>query len=144
MGSTHARSLHEAESILPSAPAFHPLGKMFGKGGHGGITCGVLGIMGVLSNGLYALCGIGNHIPELVFGDASKDALEDVWENTPVLNELREGIPDKFKGICGNCLMNNFCFGSCIAKIISLQKIFGLHIGFAIKLLKRDYFLKPE
>ena len=97
-------------------PAFRPLGKMFGDNGDGCGRCGIFGILGVLSNGSYALCGIGEAIPELVFGHAGKDSLEDVWQNTPVLNELREGLPQRLDGICGDCLMKGICMGSCVAQ----------------------------
>jgi hypothetical protein len=55
-------------------PAFKPMGKIF-RGNGGGCTgiCGIHGILGVLGNGTYALCGIGETVPDLVFGDAEKD-----------------------------------------------------------------------
>ncbi len=95
--------------------AFRPLGNIFGDKGSCGI-CHVLGILGVLSDGTYALCGIGSTVPELVFGHAEKDALSDVWRNNPVLKELREGLPHRFEGICGECIMKEICLGSCIAQ----------------------------
>jgi SynChlorMet cassette radical SAM/SPASM protein ScmF len=97
-------------------PAFKPLGKLLGDNGDGCGRCGIFGILGVLSNGSYALCGIGEAIPELVFGQAGKDRLADVWQNTPVLNELREGLPQRLEGICGECVMKEICLGNCIAQ----------------------------
>jgi SynChlorMet cassette radical SAM/SPASM protein ScmF len=96
--------------------AFRPLGKMFGNSGDGCHICGVLGILGVLANGSYALCGIGETVPELVFGDAAKDRLEDIWNNTPILLKLRDDLPRRLEGICGKCLMKAFCRGNCIAQ----------------------------
>jgi SynChlorMet cassette radical SAM/SPASM protein ScmF len=96
--------------------AFRPMGKMFGDEGDGCSSCGILGILGVLANGSYALCGIGENVPELIFGHAEADRLEDVWKTTGVLNELREGLTDRLEGICGNCLMKDMCLGSCIAQ----------------------------
>jgi len=96
--------------------AFRPLGKMFGENGDGCGVCGILGILGVLANGSYALCGIGETVPDLVFGHAGTDLLADVWENTPVLHELRQGLPKRLGGICGDCLMKGTCLGSCIAQ----------------------------
>ncbi len=96
--------------------AFRPMGKMFGENGDGCGVCGVLGILGVLGNGSYALCGIGETVPELVFGHAAKDRLIDVWESNPVLKELREGLPHRFEGICGDCVMKGICLGSCVAQ----------------------------
>ena len=96
--------------------AFRPLGKMFGDTGDGCSTCGILGILGVMANGNYALCGIGMSVPELVFGHAETDRLEDVWETTKVLNDLREGLTDRLEGVCGDCVMKGLCLGSCIAQ----------------------------
>lgn len=96
--------------------AFRALGKIFGDNASGCGTCGILGILGVLANGSYALCGIGESVPELVFGHAARESLEDVWNNTPILKELREGMPERLEGICGDCVMKSRCLGSCVAQ----------------------------
>ena len=96
--------------------AFRPLGRMFGDKGYGCGVCGILGILGVLSDGSYAMCGIGETVPELVFGHAERDRLEKVWNNTATIKKLREGLPGKLEGICGDCLMQTRCLGSCIAQ----------------------------
>jgi SynChlorMet cassette radical SAM/SPASM protein ScmF len=96
--------------------AFRPLGKMFGENGDGCGTCGVLGILGILANGSYALCGIGETVPELVFGHAAADPLENIWDNSSPLLEIRRGLPHRFEGICGDCLMKGICLGSCLAQ----------------------------
>jgi SynChlorMet cassette radical SAM/SPASM protein ScmF len=96
--------------------AFRPLGKIYGANGDGCATCGLLGILGVLGDGAYALCGIGETVPEMVFGYAGKDRLEDVWKHNTMLNEIREGLPKALKGVCGQCLMRSQCLGSCIAQ----------------------------
>ena len=96
--------------------AFRPLGKMFAQNGDGCGVCGILSILGVLANGSYALCGIGEVIPDLVFGNADIEILEHIWTNTPVLLELRKGLPQRLEGICGRCLMKERCLGSCLAQ----------------------------
>ncbi len=96
--------------------AFRPLGKMIGNNGDGCGVCGILGILGMLANGSYALCGIGETVSDLVFGHAATDSLEDIWNNTPVLVELRSGLPHRFEGVCGDCLMKGMCLGSCVAQ----------------------------
>ena len=104
-------------TIFYSHPAaFKPLGRMFGEKGTGCGVCGIFGILGVLGNGSYALCGIGETVPEFIFGHAAKDRLEDVWKNNPVLQEIRENLPAKLGGICSNCIMKSICLGSCIAQ----------------------------
>ncbi len=96
--------------------AFRPLGRMFGEGGCGCSTCAVLNILGVLANGSYALCGIGETVPELVFGHAARDRLVDVWANSPVILELREGIPKNLRGVCTECAVREVCIGYCVAQ----------------------------
>jgi SynChlorMet cassette radical SAM/SPASM protein ScmF len=96
--------------------AFRPLGKMLSENGDGCGTCGILSILGVLADGSYALCGIGETVSDLVFGHAATDTLEDIWKNTPVLEELRSGLPQRFEGICGDCLMKGMCLGNCVAQ----------------------------
>jgi SynChlorMet cassette radical SAM/SPASM protein ScmF len=95
--------------------AFRPLGRMFGDNGDGAGTCGIFGVLGVLGDGAYALCGIGETVEELVFGHAAKDRLADVWNNHPVLTEIREGLPVRLEGVCAQCLLRALCLGSCIA-----------------------------
>jgi SynChlorMet cassette radical SAM/SPASM protein ScmF len=102
--------------------AFRPLGKMYGQDGDGCSRCGIFGILGVLSDGSYALCGIGEQVPELIFGHASRDKLEDVWTVNPVLKSIREGLPEKLEGVCGECAMKLQCLGSCIAQNYYMTK----------------------
>ena len=101
--------------IFSSPAAFRPLKRVFGKKG-GRSVCGIRGIIGVLADGSYALCGIGSSIDELVFGHASRDALADVWQTHPVLQEIREGLPQRLGGICAECFMQPVCLGYCLAQ----------------------------
>ena len=84
--------------------------------GDGCSACGIFGILGVMASGYYALCGIGEQVPELIFGSVGKDRLEEVWRKNPILNALREGLPKRLEGVCGRCLMKKRCLGSCIAQ----------------------------
>ena len=99
--------------VVYSHPAaFQPLGRVFsGKMGR----CGIFSIIGVLGTGKYALCGIGESVPELVFGHAAKDKLADVWNKNEILNSIRKGLPKDLKGICSDCLNKENCLASCIA-----------------------------
>jgi SynChlorMet cassette radical SAM/SPASM protein ScmF len=96
--------------------AFQPLSKIISQGGLDCNSCGILGIMGVLDNGAWAMCGLSEDLPELVFGQAGRDRLAEVWEETPLLRELRAGLPRRLEGICGQCLLQDICQGSCIAQ----------------------------
>lgn len=101
-------------SLYYSHPlAFRPLSKIYGDSGVG--LCSIKGIIGVLGTGKYALCGIGETVEEMIFGDAEKDALADIWNNSPILNDIRSGLPAKLTGICGDCVNNQTCLGSCVA-----------------------------
>ncbi len=84
--------------------------------GDGCSTCGIFGILGVMASGHYALCGIGEQVPELIFGAVGKDSLEEIWRENAILKALREGLPDRLEGVCGRCLMKRRCLGSCIAQ----------------------------
>ena len=94
--------------------AFRALHRIAGGDGCG--TCGILGILGVLASGHYALCGIGETVPDLVFGEVGKDMLEVVWRENATLKALREGLPGRLEGVCSRCLMKHVCMGSCIAQ----------------------------
>jgi SynChlorMet cassette radical SAM/SPASM protein ScmF len=104
-------------SVFSSLPlAFRPLGMMFADPQGDCGVCGIHSILGVLSNGSYALCGIGESINELTFGDARKVDLVEVWSHNPVLKEIREHLPRDLKGVCAECVMKWRCLGSCIAQ----------------------------
>jgi SynChlorMet cassette radical SAM/SPASM protein ScmF len=84
--------------------------------GDGCGVCGIFGILGVLAGGHYALCGIGEQVPDLVFGEIGKDILEIVWRENAILKTLREGLPKRLEGVCSRCLMKGRCLGSCVAQ----------------------------
>ena len=84
--------------------------------GDGCSTCGIFGILGIIASGHYALCGIGEQVPELIFGEVGKDQLATVWRENAILTALREGLPARLEGVCGRCLMKERCRGSCVAQ----------------------------
>ena len=84
--------------------------------GDGCGACGIFGILGVIAGGHYALCGIGEQVPDLVFGKVGKDRLEEIWRENAVLKALREGLPERLEGVCGRCLMKSSCLGQCVAQ----------------------------
>jgi SynChlorMet cassette radical SAM/SPASM protein ScmF len=96
--------------------AFRPLSRIASADGCG--ICGIFNILGVLSSGHYALCGIGEHLPEFVFGKVGRDPLAKVWIENDRLNEIRSSLPDRLGGVCAVCLMKVRCLGSCIAQNI--------------------------
>lgn len=94
--------------------AFRPLSRLVNKSARG--ACGIQGIIGVLPGGMYALCGIGEHIPDLTFGVVGKDALDEVWNTHPQLVAIRDGLPGNLQGVCASCLMKQACRGACLAQ----------------------------
>jgi SynChlorMet cassette radical SAM/SPASM protein ScmF len=94
--------------------AFRALNRIASGDGCG--VCGIFGILGVIASGHYALCGIGEQVPDLVFGEVGRDRLEDVWREQPILKALREGLPERLDGVCSRCLMKRRCLGSCVAQ----------------------------
>ena len=101
-------------SAYPDLPiAFKPLGIMNRDGGG---RCSVKHIIGVLATGQYALCGIGTTVEELVFGEIGVHSLKDIWENNPVIKEIRDELPGNLEGICGRCMLKKACMGACIAQ----------------------------
>jgi SynChlorMet cassette radical SAM/SPASM protein ScmF len=92
--------------------AFFPIRRMLdNRVGH----CGILNILGMLSGGELALCGIGTTVPDLIYGHMARDSLRDVWLHAPGLLRLREQIPARLEGVCADCIHREFCLGSCVA-----------------------------
>ncbi len=94
--------------------AFRPMSRIASDGGCS--ICGILNILGLLHDGSWALCGVGAHIPELVFGKVGTDDLTVLWRNHPILDEIRSGLPDRLGGVCSRCVMRRLCLGACIAQ----------------------------
>jgi SynChlorMet cassette radical SAM/SPASM protein ScmF len=94
--------------------AFRALSRIASRDGCG--ICSIFGILGVLPTGHYALCGIGEHLPQMVFGQVGRDPLEQVWRENEVLLALRDGLPAKLEGVCSRCLMRRRCRGACVAQ----------------------------
>lgn len=96
--------------------AFRPLSAMYKHENEKIGGCGIKGILGVLADGSFALCGIGSSVKEMIFGDAYKDKLKDIWENNEMLKDIRDNMPKKLEGICGKCMFKSLCLGSCVAQ----------------------------
>jgi len=102
------------EIFFHHPPAFKNLRRVASGDGCG--ACGIFGIMGVIASGHYALCGIGEQVPDLIFGAVGEARLEDVWRDNAILKALREGLPERLEGVCGICLMKGLCLGACVAQ----------------------------
>jgi SynChlorMet cassette radical SAM/SPASM protein ScmF len=78
-------------------------------------ACGIFRILGILSTGHLAMCGVGTQVPELCYGLLGEDPISEVWFSNPMLVELRKGLPASLDGICGKCIFRDQCLGSCVA-----------------------------
>lgn len=96
-------------------PAFKPLHTIFNDKDEFCSCCSVLNILGVLNDGAFAMCGIGVNVPELVWGNAHKDKLERIWQDTPTILELRDKLPFALEGVCRRCIFKIKCMGYCTA-----------------------------
>jgi SynChlorMet cassette radical SAM/SPASM protein ScmF len=92
--------------------AFRPLSRL----ARADEQCGILTVLGLLSTGHYALCGIGMHTKELVFGTVGVDNIADIWRKHHVLREIRQGMGWRLAGICSRCLVRDICKGACLAQ----------------------------
>ncbi|MCM1567440.1 MAG: SynChlorMet cassette radical SAM/SPASM protein ScmF [Dehalobacter sp.] len=119
--------------------AFRSLGNMIGRSYGCGI-CNILGIIGVLADGTYALCGIGENVPELTCGNAANVSLKDAWENASFLCELRKGLPDRLEGVCGECINKKTCFGGCIAQNYYRSKSLWAPYWYCDEAMKKGLF----
>ncbi|MBW2624038.1 MAG: radical SAM protein, partial [Deltaproteobacteria bacterium] len=82
--------------------------------------CMIRNILGVLSDGSLALCGIGQVEPDLVLGTLDDD-LSRIWNEADVLIWLREVMVEQFEGVCGRCFFRFSCLGACRANAYAVE-----------------------
>jgi len=88
----------------------------------GVIECRILNILGILANGDFSICGIGQIMDELRMGNLYQDSIKKVWCNSRILTDLRQGLPKQLKGICSRCIFRFQCLGSCRANAYAVSK----------------------
>lgn len=79
-------------------------------------SCNVTNILGILSTGHLALCGIGTQVPELCYGKLGEDRIVDLWNDNPTLIKLRQEMFEGLEGICSECILRSRCKGTCVAE----------------------------
>ena len=100
--------------LLYSWPmAFHGIRRL--QDGPEGM-CHIHHILGVLSTGHLAMCGIGTLEKDLIYGRLGMDSVFEIWTSNSLLVHLRDIIPSKLEGICSQCIIKNRCLGYCIAQ----------------------------
>ena len=106
----------KVELFMSMPPALTPFNELWRTKGKA-CDCGVIGILGIIGTGEIALCGIGQTIPELVYGKLGETSIRDIWLNNPVIQGLRKDLADvaNYPGICGNCIHARTCRTGCVA-----------------------------
>ena len=100
--------------ILSTPPALYTVGELVQSASDG--SCHVRHILGILGSGEMALCGIGQTIPELCFGNLRDRSVAEVWLNHPLLRQLRAGLDGEYPGVCGECIHARRCLTYCVAQ----------------------------
>jgi len=103
-------------------------------------TCGIFNILGILGDGRISICGIGTSVETLVLGRIGKDSIRDIWQNHPVLKEIRENVPEKLEGICGQCILRNYCLGKCRAEAYYIKGSLLAPISFCQQAYEQGLF----
>lgn len=83
--------------------------------------CMIRNILGVLSDGSLALCGIGQVEPDLVLGTLEDDLVR-IWNEADLFIWLREKLVEELEGICGRCFFRFSCLGACRANAYAVEK----------------------
>jgi len=100
--------------VLYSWPmAFHSIKRLKRGMGEG---CNIFHVLGILSTGHMAMCGIGTQEKDLIYGRLGRDDVAETWTSNPVLLEMRRLLPDQLEGICSLCIFKNRCLGCCVAQ----------------------------
>ena len=86
------------------------------------VECRIMNILGILANGDFSICGIGQTSDALRMGNIQRDSVVDVWHDNPLLADLRRDLPQRLKGICGRCLFRFQCLGSCRANAYAMDQ----------------------
>lgn len=80
------------------------------------VGCHYKNLLGILPNGDVSLCGTGICHPEAIIGNVKRDDMDDMWNsNNEFLTKLRSLEPEKFRGVCGECMFRSNCANLCPA-----------------------------
>ena len=72
-------------------------------------------ILGIEANGDVAPCDGFFAFPEMIVGNIYDNSLEYIWENSPILKEIRKINYQDLKGVCSKCKYAEYCGGGCRA-----------------------------
>ena len=130
-------ALFEISIFTNLPPAFKTI-QNFSKGGR----CGILHVAGLLNDGGVSFCGIGFSSKALIAGNIRRTKIETLWKEAALFADLRESVPLKLQGICGDCMLKAFCLGQCRADAFYKQGSLKAPFEFCQK--AREESLFPE
>jgi len=79
-------------------------------------------ILGIEANGDVAPCDGFFPYPEMIVGNVREKPLQEIWENSPLLNEIRQINTSDLKGVCSKCIYLEYCAGGCRAAAYNKYK----------------------
>jgi len=134
---TELQSKYEIPLMFSWPMAFQSI-KRLGSGLIG--NCHIFNVLGILSTGKMAMCGIGTQEKDLIYGNLGINKISEIWTENPGLKSLRKNIPDKLEGICHKCLFKNSCIGACVAHNYHAEKKLTAPFWFCEQALKNKLF----
>jgi SynChlorMet cassette radical SAM/SPASM protein ScmF len=114
---SYLENLYSYPVILEVPPAFrgvreYHLSKTGGK-------CNVLNLLGILADGSVSICAVGYEVKSAILGSILDGPdIGEIWELNSFLQTIREGLPEKLKGICSDCIFKRLCYGACRARLL--------------------------
>ena len=114
----HQGSFSDLNIIFDLPVAFRTLDEIKQEGI---CECRIHNMLGILASGDYCICGIGQTVPELRIGNIRTHSIQTVWNENPILEELRDSLPLKLTGICGDCIFKFQCLGCCRANAYAVS-----------------------
>ena len=51
-------------------------------------------------------------------GNIKEESIAHIWEKGDIFNDIRDNVPLKMKGVCGDCLFRLHCLGFCRADVL--------------------------
>lgn len=72
-------------------------------------------ILGIEANGDVAPCDGFFPYKEMIVGNIRENSIEEIWENSPILKEIRSIELKDMEGVCKKCKYLEYCAGGCRA-----------------------------
>lgn len=114
-----AREGFPGQTVVKAAPAAIPpqfVGMVYNSPNTAGCMTCQFPLLGVLPNGDVTICAVSRDNEELCFGNVRNRRLKDIWLETRMdMLRSRYVEAEHLQGICGDCVWQSSCKGSCRA-----------------------------